>query len=90
MRSNIENWPMVHKSLGNIACEKHPIYAEDACLGCEFDEAGTVANLKELEKEEVSPTAGKFRKFLFRKSPWITRIAVMSKRRREEFLSLPF
>jgi hypothetical protein len=64
---SIPNWPMVHKSLGNIACEKHPIYAEDACLECE--------DLKELETAGVSPGTGRvIGKFVGTKSEFMKRL----------------
>jgi len=78
---------MFHKSLGNIACEKHPIYAEDACLECE--------DLKESEKEEVSSGTGRMiGKFVGTKSEWKKKIERVERSGGRhalmQFFSLPF
>lgn len=97
---------MVHKSLGNIACEKHPKWAEDACMECELDEATKIetrekeqeeekAYLKELEVAGVSPGTGRMiGKFVGTKSEWKKKMERTEKNGGRhalmQFFSLPF
>lgn len=81
-----ERWPMVHKALGNIACEKHQMWSEDACVECDLD-----AEFEARKLEEARGTGRMIYKFVGRKSEWVKELEKMSLAQRHAFLeNLPF